>query len=338
MSLQLFTGVIIVRIFIFCCFLLSFAAHSAIPEKGMWWNPAESGRGYGIDVQDNLVFVTYYGYRDNGTSTFFTSLGVIDPATSEVAADWVSFRGGQCWGCSYSAPVATVIGTARFKFDTPLTGSIKLNSGLVIPIQRQSAIEFDSANALLGTWQMTYGALGIYYGDILWAKKIENAAEKTFSGIRLGATASRIFVGKISESDVNSASILVDSSASYYTFYYFSRGFDGIVGKSWTYLKTSSLSGTGLTLFGNQLLGKNMSDSVYKANGDSFPNEVEGSVVGHSFDVNLSADEDVFFQHLSTRGGGGEVFRINDVEFEVEDMARTAKDLEYHLLSMPRER
>lgn len=322
------------RALLLFCFFASFAAHSAIPEKGMWWNPAESGRGYGIDVQDNLVFVTYYGYRDNGTSTFFTSLGVIDPETSEVDADWVSFRGGQCWGCSYSAPVATVIGTARFKFDTPITGEIRLSSGGVIPIQRQSSIEFDSADALLGTWHMTYGALGVYYGDILWANKVEDKADKTFSGIRLGATASRIFVGKVSASDINSASILVDSSANYYTFYYFSRGFDGIVGRSWTYAKTSSLSGAGLSLFGNQLLGKNMSNSAYKTNGRALPYESEGFAIEAPPHTNLSADEDAFFRRLSAQGRSGETFRIDDVEFYVEDMARAAKDLEYHLLGV----
>ena len=170
--------------------LLSLAfgsASAAIPEKGLWWNPNESGRGYGIDVQDDLLFVTYYGYDENGKSTFFTSLGVMDSAESAwIDADWFGFSGGQCWGCTYSRPVSSSKGTAQFKFDTPLTGTITLSNGVSIPIQRQSVAGFNPAKALLGTWQTTYGALGIYYGDVLWLNRMTNESEGKFAGVRVG--------------------------------------------------------------------------------------------------------------------------------------------------------
>lgn len=242
------------------------SANAAIPEKGIWWNPSESGRGYGIDVQDDLLFVTYYGFDESGKSTFFTSLGILDSTNSTwVDADWVGFSGGQCWGCTYSRPVANTKGSARFKFDTPLTGTITLSNGGTIPIERQSAAGFNPAKALLGTWQMTHGSLGVYFGDILWLNRARDESKGEFAGVRVGGGASRVLVGGPAENKMFTASILLDSSASYYTFYHFTWGLDQLAGRSWTFLKTSNLSGSGLPLFGSKLYGEKISQGILKS-------------------------------------------------------------------------
>lgn len=199
------------------------ATNAAIPEKGMWWNPNESGRGYGIDVQDNILFVTYYGYDEAGKSTFFTSLGALTSTGEEwISADWNGFSGGQCWGCSYSAPTPTSIGAARFKFDTPLTGTITLSNGTSIQIQRQSVVGFNPAHALQGTWHTTNGTRGSYFGDMLWINRVLAGNDSKFSGVIVGGSAARILVGgPVEDGDPYTASILIDSSTNYYKFMLF---------------------------------------------------------------------------------------------------------------------
>jgi hypothetical protein len=35
-------------------------AFAVTPENGWWWNPAESGRGFNIETQNNTVFVATF--------------------------------------------------------------------------------------------------------------------------------------------------------------------------------------------------------------------------------------------------------------------------------------
>ena len=38
-------------------------ARANSPESGWWWNPAEGGRGYSIEIQDNQLFFAAYSYE-----------------------------------------------------------------------------------------------------------------------------------------------------------------------------------------------------------------------------------------------------------------------------------
>lgn len=215
-------------------------------------------------VQDNILFVTYYGYDETGKSTFFTSLGTLTSTGEEwISADWNGFSGGPCWGCSYSAPTPTSIGTARFKFDTPLTGTLTLSNGTSIPIQRQSVVGFKPALALQRTWHTTYGTRGVYYGNVLWINKVLAGNDGKFSGVIIGGSTARILVGgPVEGSDPYTAGILIDSSTNYYDFMLFKWGLDKLEGRFWTYRKTSSPSGSGLPLFGSKVYGDKISRSI----------------------------------------------------------------------------
>lgn len=243
-------------------------SHGVVPESGLWWNPAEGGRGYGIELQDDLVFVTYYAYQPDGTlSAFYTTLGTLDPDTGIVEGYWAAARNGQCFGCAYRAPELTELGQARLQFFTPSTGRLTLPGNLQIPIERQLFVHELPRDDMYGTWHLTSGALGVYFGEFLWIREPDDALEGGFIGQRIEST--RILVGAPHPSEPGVMAILVDSSTSYYTLYLFEWSFNRWGGNSWTYLKTDEPSGPGLTFFGSRLLGRNLSDNALRTTADA---------------------------------------------------------------------
>jgi hypothetical protein len=235
-------------------------AYGVVPESGLWWNPAESGRGYGIEVQDDTVFIVYYGFQPSGgMSAFFESAGTLNPTTGVVNAYWASAVGGQCFGCTYRPSQLSSLGQARFEFTSSKTGRILLPGNLTIPIQRQVFINTAPRDSMFGTWHLTEGALGLYFGENLWISTPETSPAGGFSGRRVDGGSQRILVGGPHPSLPNTMTILLDSSATYYRFYAFEWSFNRWVGQSWTYLKTSQPTGAGLIFFGSRLLGRNLS-------------------------------------------------------------------------------
>ena len=54
------------------------SAHAYEPEGGIWWNPQESGTGYAIETQDDMMAVTIYGGDAAGFAKWYTSVGRLD--------------------------------------------------------------------------------------------------------------------------------------------------------------------------------------------------------------------------------------------------------------------
>ncbi len=235
------------------------SAMAVVPEQGIWYNPSESGRGYGIEMQDDFIFVTYYGYSQNGSSAFFTSGGRLNASTGRADLDFISFSDGQCFGCAYRAPVGTLLGTARITFSSSMRGSLQLPGGVTIPIQRQLFFGAEPRTSMYGTWHLTSGALGLYFGDALWIQQENNSLAGGFQGRIIDGSSQRILVG--SPMSDGRMSILVDSSSNYYTFFVFNWSVNRWTGRSWTYLKTAQPTGNGLSFFGSRLLGKAHSSS-----------------------------------------------------------------------------
>jgi len=86
------------------------------PHSGWWWNPAEDGSGYSIEMQgDTLVFVGY-AYADDGTPAWYLSAGRMSSATA-YRGDLLKFSNGQVIGEPYRAPGAPqVVGTLEIEF------------------------------------------------------------------------------------------------------------------------------------------------------------------------------------------------------------------------------
>ena len=155
---------------------------------------------------------------------------------------------GQCFGCVYSAPGFTDVGAVTITFSDETHAVISL-LGQTISLQRQDFANYTLApDALFGEWSTTTGepAFPVYFGDrVSFSGPFVSSGVTYASGNRTGDSA-RIALGRY---DPNIASwiVLVDSSTSYYQAYNFRfSGLNRIEGQSWTYLKTGTISGSGL--------------------------------------------------------------------------------------------
>jgi hypothetical protein len=112
--------------------LLAAAAGSAQayqPEAGLWWNPNESGSGFTIEIQDNLLVFTGYLGESNGQPVWYTSAGLLN-GNALYEGDLLRFTGSQCAGCSYpGTPQNQRVGSIRLAFNAndPTRGELTWN-------------------------------------------------------------------------------------------------------------------------------------------------------------------------------------------------------------------
>ena len=80
--------------------------YAILPESGWYWNSAESGRGFNIEVQGDGLFLAAFVYRSDGSPVWYSAGG---PMASDRnwSADLYETTGGQCLGCTYRQPAAT---------------------------------------------------------------------------------------------------------------------------------------------------------------------------------------------------------------------------------------
>lgn len=198
------------------------ASFSNLPEEGLWWNPNESGRGWSIEIQDNIIAVTHYVYDTGARATFFTSAGPWDGLGFTGAL--VSSQGGQCIGCPYVAPSNTSLGNVRFSFTSPLSGSVSYPNGVTIQIQRLVYGYSSPTQALLGAWTSSYGAFGSYLGEPLVLLTTFSTASIPF-GIQgtVDGRSSQPAVFAPIQPGGNDIIGIVASSATFNTYYRFTR-------------------------------------------------------------------------------------------------------------------
>lgn len=152
------------------------------PQTGIWGNPAESGRGWSFEIQNDIVVISTYSYDTSGRATWFLSAGAWDPATGTVTQRLNSFSGGQCIGCTYVAPLATDLGQVRFEFTSPSSGRAIYPNGSVIPITRVQFGHATPLGLLGGVWATAWlGSSGNTFALFPWFKRnsptLANAVE-----------------------------------------------------------------------------------------------------------------------------------------------------------------
>ena len=110
---------------------MSFGALAALPQPGIWAFGAEvsgkPGRGLQIDRQGGeTVVLTYYGYRDDGSATFYQAAGKMTDGKNFVA-DLVEYQNGRTLGGrGKEADAGRVLGKVRMNFPTSSSATITL--------------------------------------------------------------------------------------------------------------------------------------------------------------------------------------------------------------------
>ena len=165
--------------------LAASAAHAYTPESGIWWNPAESGTGVVIEVQDNFMVVAAFVGDAQGKAIWYTA-GAFLTGNARFDGSLDLTVGSQCPGCAYTGfPTvqAGAGGTVRIVFDQndPTKASLTWANGRTIPIERypfylkrpeDGAGVTVQTTKMLGEWQavMDFSSSSAssfdYYGDV----------------------------------------------------------------------------------------------------------------------------------------------------------------------------
>lgn len=144
-------------------------AHTATayePESGLWWNPAESGTGYAIEVQDDFMAVLVYGGSAAGAATWYTAAGRLQ-GNAYFEADLLSGFNVQPIGSPYTGrPTMQSYGRLKIVFDPNNNRRATLTwpNGRSIPIERHGFyfVRYEdsaglpiSTGKMLGEWQVS---------------------------------------------------------------------------------------------------------------------------------------------------------------------------------------
>ncbi|APV51909.1 hypothetical protein BWI17_20875 [Betaproteobacteria bacterium GR16-43] len=110
------------------------------PQTGWWWNPAEGGRGYSLEVNGNHIFWAGYLYDVTGRSDWYIAAGSTSIDGSLFTGDLLHFAGGQSLGGAYKAPAgATTVGSVTLAFTDAQHGTMVWPGG-PIGIERMNIV------------------------------------------------------------------------------------------------------------------------------------------------------------------------------------------------------
>jgi len=161
--------------------LVSLPAAAFTPESGWWWNPDESGRGFNIEIQDDVIVVSTYVYDEDGNPVWYWSAGHLNGQGNRYTGTLDRFDGGQCIDCEqYTKPDyhRQAAGNIVIDFLTQTTAELTWRGG-TIPIQRQIFAFGDELDKLLGQWQMVVDSSGANGGEADYQADVLNFDQKT---------------------------------------------------------------------------------------------------------------------------------------------------------------
>jgi Big-like domain-containing protein len=119
----------------FSALLTQTVSGTAVPQTGLWWNPAEGGRGYTIEQRGNNLFMAAYLYDASGRSTWY-GLGPGPISNGTFAGSLEAFSGGQTLtGAFQQAQAAAPGGFATVTFTSATQGTLTWPEG-TIPIEK----------------------------------------------------------------------------------------------------------------------------------------------------------------------------------------------------------
>ncbi len=128
---------------------LTAPAGAFTPESGWWWDPEENGRGFNIEIQDDVAVISAYVYDPDGDPAWFLAVGTLkgyafDPPQPFVNTSLDRFENGQCITCPYDGPPDEAPGAGSFRIDfhSPTTATITWRDGSTTPIQRHNFLGY----------------------------------------------------------------------------------------------------------------------------------------------------------------------------------------------------
>lgn len=115
------------------------AGTAAVPQDGIWWNPAESGRGYVVEVQGDTLALGAYMYATSGQPEWYTG-ALQKGADGSYSGTLIRYAGGQTYTSSYKAPTqSSPVASALLSASNAQNASLALTvngTTSIVPIQK----------------------------------------------------------------------------------------------------------------------------------------------------------------------------------------------------------
>ncbi len=152
-----------------------------MPAGGLWVidseNNGQSGRGFQIEVENEVLVFTYFGYRLDGSGTFYLAAG---PVTNNIfSATLTEYQGGNALGAAYSpAHASGSPGKVTISFSSGKHGTMTLPGESPQSISKFGFGYPNGPDGLLGKWM---------FSEIL--SGVPNAIVRSLS-VKLGTSSS----------------------------------------------------------------------------------------------------------------------------------------------------
>jgi hypothetical protein len=180
--------------------VVSLSASAFMPAGGLWVVNSEAhgkpGRGFTIEVENEFIVFTYYGYRHDGTAVFYQAAGPVANNTfSAVLQEYAdgTFLGGS----TVDAHATGGPGTVSMTFYSGLNGTITLPGEGPKAISKFEFGYSTDPRSLLGTWLMVVPALGTVVGNYETLTTV-GAASSTGTGTVVNAARNFVCENEIS--------------------------------------------------------------------------------------------------------------------------------------------
>lgn len=130
------------------------------PEAGWWWNPAEPGRGFSIEIQNGIMFLGGFMYDSTGRPVWYASgqAPMTDP--THYNGQWSEYANGQTLtGTFRPAMLASAnAGAVSVAFESSISAKMRMPDGRTNPLSR---VVFSSQPAISWTPALTVTAVAL---------------------------------------------------------------------------------------------------------------------------------------------------------------------------------
>ncbi|WP_418320784.1 DUF1800 family protein [Piscinibacter sakaiensis] len=162
------------------------------PEVGWYWNPAEGGRGYAVEVQNNRLFMAMFHYNADGSPTWNLVQG--DISSGEATGPFELYVGGQSLYSAHRHGVKYESGSYTVSFRNPCAGQVQLNGAPPVSVRRFVFGELPAGNECRTTAGATAdlipgvqaGPVRLLPGDSVFGR-VDSAGDVDAYGISLQA-------------------------------------------------------------------------------------------------------------------------------------------------------
>lgn len=206
-------------------FFAASAVHAFMPAPGLWGMSAElngaPGRGFQIEVENEIVVLSYYGYRADGSSVFYSAVGPI--SDNRFLAPLIEYRGGTALGTGFRNGVeASSPGNVTLDFRTGKSGTITLPNESPKPVVKFGFGYAPTPEGLYGTYLFSYVTPSFIISDFYSIVRTLNSRTANGSGLAVNGSGNFACENQV-QGSLTGMILCVEANDSQNDDYYFFR-------------------------------------------------------------------------------------------------------------------